>query len=307
MTERPASDRQEPATTGGGAHVAGTEVAAAPAQLDASVIVPTFREAGNLAPLAERLFAATGDSGLHVEMIVVDDNSNDGTEDVVAELARRFPVRIVVRRNERGLSSAVIRGFEHARAERLVVMDADLQHPPERVPELVRRLGEDGCDFVIGTRYSGPGRIVADWPWHRRLASKVASLLARPLTPLSDPMSGFFAIRRERWQAAAAVNPIGYKIALELYVKARCRRPGEVPIEFGIRQAGESKLTGKVLVHYLLHLVQLYRFRFPWLIWVLGGIVLVALVGGVAVLCQGGFTRHACLPIGSPFLPQRGT
>jgi dolichol-phosphate mannosyltransferase len=112
-------------------------------------------------------------------------------------------------------------------------------------------------------------------------------MMARPLAPLSDPMSGFFAIHRRTWEGAAPLDPIGYKIALELYVKGGCRRPGEVPIEFATRAAGESKLTAREQVRYLRHLVRLYRFRFPWLVWVFVAVLLIG-VGAVLVALMHG-------------------
>ena len=255
------------------------------APLAISVIVPAFREAANLRPLVERILAATGAAGLEAEVIIVDDNSRDGTDKVVAGLAGEFPVRLIVREHERGLSSAVLRGFAEARFDRFVVMDADLQHPPELVPELAAKLAESNADFVSGTRYAAGGKIGEDWPFLRRLASGAATLLARPLVPLSDPMSGFFALDRATWQRSAdKLNPIGYKIGLELYVKARCRKVAEVPISFATRAAGESKMTFGVNVGYLLHLLRLYHFRFPWLLWGLAGVLVLVLAG--LVLCD---------------------
>lgn len=248
---------------------------------DLSIVVPAYREAANLRPLTERIFAALEQADMRGELIIVDDNSRDGSAEIVAELSATYPVRIVVRTHERGLSSAVLRGFAEATGECFVVMDADLQHPPEKVPEVARRLDEGDCDFVIGTRYAGSGGIGEDWPWYRRLASRSASLMARPLTPLSDPMSGFFAIRRETWAKARKLDPIGYKIALELYVKGGCRSHGEVPIHFAARTEGESKLTGKVLIHYVKHLIKLYWFRFP-IIFVMCIVVGVAAVAWLA-------------------------
>src|SRR5262245_16093625 len=113
----------------------------------ASVIVPAFREAPNIEPLTRRLFAATRGAGWSIELIIVDDNSEDGTEEIVARLAREeLEVKVVVRRIERGLSSAVLAGFARAQHEKLAVMDADLQHPPEMMPALLEKLGGD-CDF----------------------------------------------------------------------------------------------------------------------------------------------------------------
>ena len=245
-----------------------------------SIIVPTYREAPNISPLVERAFAAVAQSGREAEMILVDDNSQDGTEAIVEELRSKHPVRLIVRRSQRGLSSAVLAGFREAKYDRFVVLDADLQHPPEMIPALLDRLDEDDCDFVIGTRYSGEGAIAGDWPILRRLASRLATLLARPLMPVSDPLAGFFALRREAWERATSCEPIGYKIGLELYVKGRCIHPGEVPIRFAARAAGESKLSIAVQLRYLRHLGRLYRFRFPVLAWCAG----TGVLAGVSLL-----------------------
>ncbi len=247
----------------------------------ASIIVPVFREVPNVQPLVERVFAALASAHRDAELILVDDNSQDGTEEAVASLKGKFPVRLIVRRTERGLSSAVLAGFAQANFDRFVVLDGDLQHPPELIPTLLDHLDREDCDFVTATRYGQGGGIAEDWPLLRRFVSRMATMLARPLAPVSDPMSGFFAIRRETWQQAAPLNPIGYKIALELYVKARCRSPQEVPIRFEVRAAGESKLSFAEQVRYLRHLARLYHFRFPCLMW---SLILIGLAGAVALV-----------------------
>lgn len=243
-----------------------------------SIIVPTFREAANLPILIERCFAAARAAALDAEMVIVDDDSNDGTEALVAELSRNLPVRLVVRKGERGLSSAVLRGFEAAQGEILLVMDADLSHPPERIPDVVRPIREGAADFVIGSRYVKGGATEKDWGLLRWLNSRAATLLARPLTSAHDPMAGFFCLRRATWQRAERLNPVGYKIGLELLVKARCRRVVEVPITFSDRLHGKSKLTARQQIEYLRHLVRLYRFRFPLLIESAVAIIGIALI-----------------------------
>ena len=224
-----------------------------------SIIVPTYHERENLPILIERVFAAVRSAGLDAEMIIVDDDSRDGTDAVVVEWAGRCPVRLITRTQERGLSSAVLRGFEAAAGEFLVVMDADLSHPPERIPDLVAAV-RGGADFALGSRYVAGGATV-DWSVLRWLNSKVATWLARPLTRVQDPMSGFFCLRRSTWRGAAALNPLGYKIGLELIVKARCRQVVEIPIQFSDRLHGKSKLTARQQLEYLRHLGRLYRFR----------------------------------------------
>src|SRR5262249_50588976 len=143
-----------------------------------------------------------------------------------------------------------------------VVMDADLSHPPERLPDLVTTLQSEGTDFVIGSRYVPGGGTDENWGLFRWLNSKFATLLAWPLTSTHDPMAGFFAIRRSTFESAAPLDPIGYKIGLELIVKCRCRTIKEVPIRFRDRMLGKSKLSLKEQLNYLRHLRRLYDFRF---------------------------------------------
>ena len=232
------------------------------AERQLSIIVPTYREAPNLRPLCERVFAATIAAGIAAEMIIVDDDSNDGSEAVIQELAADYDIRIVVRKGERGLSSAVVRGFEAARHGVLMVIDADLSHPPERIPEIAEKVMAGEADFALGSRYVRGGEM-KDWPWLRRLNSWLATVPARPLTPVRDPMAGFFCLRRDAWQRAEKLNPIGYKIGLELMVKCRCRRYAEVPIVFTDRLYGDSKLTVWQQLLYLQQICGLYWFRFP--------------------------------------------
>jgi dolichol-phosphate mannosyltransferase len=155
-------------------------------------------------------------------------------------------------------------------------MDADLQHPPEKVPELIKAVSAPTV-FCIGTRYGGSELSVdKDWPLHRRIISWGARLLARPLSPLSDPMTGFFAISAARYrQHRTRISSIGFKVCMESYIKCEVRSTelAEVPILFGARVAGESKLTGKVIISYLKHLQQLYFFKYGTLL--LGLLVLV--------------------------------
>lgn len=228
--------------------------------------------------LITRVGKALNESGIRHEMIVVDDNSQDGIEEAVNQLrAEGNHCRIIVRQDERGLSSAVIRGFNESTGQFLVCMDADLQHPPESVPKLVQAL-KDGADFTAGTRYGGHKSIDKDWPLHRRVISGGARLLARPLSPLSDPMTGFFGLRRSVWlRGRAQVNPIGFKICLECYIKCGVSSSAlrEVPIFFGTRLHGESKLDSKVIVSYLIHLQQLYRSKYGILLAILAFIVLL--------------------------------
>ncbi len=228
-----------------------------------SVIIPTYKEAENLRPLMGRIQGVLSSLGEPWEVVVVDDDSRDGSDRVIASMAAEgAPVRLIARTGVRGLSSAVIEGFRHAAGDVLVCMDADLSHPPEAIPRMLERLREQGADFVIGSRYAPGGGTDEEWGAFRRLNSKVATWLARPFTSVSDPMAGFFALPRAVFERAAALNPVGYKIALELIVKCRCRAVQEVPIHFTDRRFGESKLSFREQLNYLRHLKRLLDFKF---------------------------------------------
>ena len=233
-----------------------------------SIIVPTIDEAENLPPLVRRIAAAM--NGRAYEIIVVDDDSRDDTGAVCAALSRAYPLALHVReRADDGLGGAVLTGLRLARGDVLVVMDADLQHPPEALPALVEPLERepgdpDAADFVVGSRHVPGGTIEGRWGVVRRVNSRVATLLARPFAGrTTDPMSGFFALRRATLRRARRLAPLGYKIGLELMCKCRARRVHEVPIHFGSRARGRSKLTVRQQFRYLEHLSRLYDFTFP--------------------------------------------
>jgi dolichol-phosphate mannosyltransferase len=226
-----------------------------------SVIVPTYKEVASLPALIARVAAVRDAHQLDLELIISDDNSRDGSEEVVRNAALPW-VRMLVRTTDRGLSPAVLDGMRLARHDWLFVMDADLSHPPEKIPEMLAAL-EEGADFVLGSRYVAGGSTDAEWGFHRWLNSKIATWLARPFSPAKDPMSGFFGLRRQTFLRGQDLNPIGYKIALELLVKCRCARIVEVPIHFADRQAGESKLNFKEQLKYLMHLRRLLIFKYP--------------------------------------------
>ena len=172
-----------------------------------------------------------------------------------------MPVGMQTRRERsRDLSRSVLLGFRLARFERLVVMDADLSHPPEAVVDLLAGLDAD-CDMALGSRHAPGGRIDGAWSWWRLLTSRLATCLARPLVSCADPLSGFFAIERRCLPEPARLRPVGYKIALELMVRGRLR-VREVPICFRDRSRGASKLGWRQRVDFLRHLVRLYGFRF---------------------------------------------
>lgn len=226
-----------------------------------SVIVPTYQEAANLPELIRRVGEVRERHGLDLQMLIMDDNSRDGTEQAVADLDRDW-VRLVVRTTDRGLSPAVVDGLRTADREAVIVMDADLSHPPEALPDMLAAL-EAGRDFVIGSRYVPGGSTDADWGLFRYINSKIATWMARPFTSAKDPMAGFFGFRREALDHADHLNPVGYKIGLELIVKCNFRDIGEVPIHFADRTQGESKLNFAEQLRYIQHLRRLFIYRHP--------------------------------------------
>lgn len=228
-----------------------------------SIIIPTYCEAENLTSLIPRIGQILEENAISAEMIVVDDDSPDATIDVCQSLSDSFPLRLITRKNERGLSTAVIAGMDAATAEIILVMDADLSHPPEKIPDLYSSLKNQQADFVIGSRYVTGGSTEETWGKLRKLNSKIATWLARPFTTAKDPLAGFFAIRRLNFlKAHDSLNPVGYKIGLELLVKCRCQKVIEIPILFSDRINGTSKLSLKEQFHYVKHLKRLFEFKY---------------------------------------------
>jgi dolichol-phosphate mannosyltransferase len=228
-----------------------------------TVILPTLNEALNIPRVVPLIADAL--AGREFEILVVDDNSRDATPEVCAELSKRFPLTLLVRPEPRdGLSGAVLEGMAIAHGEYLLVMDADLQHPPDKIPELLAPLESGETDFVVGSRYVAGGSTHGSWSFIRQMNSRIATWLARPFAgPTHDPMSGFFALRRETYERAERLTPLGYKVGLELMCKCRAKNVREVPIHFSTREFGESKLTATQQFKYLEHLSRLYDFYFP--------------------------------------------
>jgi dolichol-phosphate mannosyltransferase len=224
---------------------------------DVSIVLPTLREHDSLVLLRPRLEHAL--AGYSAEVVVVDDDSRDGTEELVATWCAPPEYHLIVRRGVRGLASAVVEGLRRARGSVVVVMDADGSHPPELLPELIEPIRRGEAAFVLASRMV-PGGSSPGLPGLRRAISWGATRLAEPLTGVGDPMSGFFAVRRDAVEIDQ-LAPVGYKIALEVLVKCRPSPVREVPFEFGPRLAGTSKLDRRQMGQYLRHLVRLYLWR----------------------------------------------
>ena len=222
------------------------------------MVVPTYNERERIVELVQKLFAASTAAGIEMEVIVVDDNSPDGTGELADSLAKSYRVKVVHRPGKLGLGAAVIAGLQVASAPFMGVMDADFSHPPAAVPGLLATIRATGADLVVGSRYV-PGGSISHWPWWRRLMSRLACLLARPLSPIRDATSGFFVIRADLARRAT-IRAGGFKINLELNMRAWPARLVEVPYRFADREAGESKMSMKEGLRYLVQLRDLYIF-----------------------------------------------
>lgn len=226
-----------------------------------SIVIPTYNERENiekLIPLIDKYM-----QGFNYEVIIVDDNSPDGTATVAEALSARYPVKVLKRPGKMGLTSAIYDGIRAASGDVIVVMDADLQHPPSLLPRLVKRLEE--CDVVIASRYvkGGGTRGFSSW---RQLISLGATVLARLLVKgcrnVKDPVSGYFAAKRDILHAWKPIEPRGYKALVEILGLLRPRRACEEPYIFERRASGKSKLGKKVMLSYVRTLYKLNKWGF---------------------------------------------
>ena len=227
-----------------------------------SFIIPTYNEAGGIEKLLRAVDGVFKANDLDGEIVVVDDNSPDGTGAIVDRLSAELPVRCLHRPGKLGLSSGVIDGWKFARPESLAVgaMDGDFSHDITIVPKMVGALASGAYGLAIGSRYV-PGGGIANWPKRRIFTSKVACMLARPLTPINDITSGFFLVRRDALDGVE-LDPIGFKIGLEVVAKANYGKAIEIPYVFTDRVVGESKLNQSEIFNYLKQLRKLYGARF---------------------------------------------
>ena len=221
-----------------------------------SIIIPTFNEKDNITPLVERISKAL--AGRDYEIVIVDDNSKDGTIEIANGLVSRYPVKVFVRREEKGLATAVVHGLEQVAGSIIGVMDADLQHPPEVLPGLLKAI-DSGADIVFASRYVEGGGCPG-WDLSRKIISRVALLVSHVLLPSSrrvkDPLTGFFMFRREN-VAPELLKPVGYKISLEIMLTGNFKNIVEVPFIFEERSAGKSKLRPQQQIDYLKHIFSL--------------------------------------------------
>ena len=224
-----------------------------------SVIVPTYNEVENIPDLIAEIDRLLQTLAIPGEILIVDDGSPDGTAEKARGVRTASELRVIVRRDHRDLSTAILEGFRQARHDVLIVCDADFSHPVEKIPELAQPILEDRADMVIGSRYTAGGQ-VDGWSWRRKLFSRTAKLFARPLVTVKDPMSGFFAVRK-RILGNTPFRPEGYKMGLELLVRLNLKNVVEVPILFQDRRHGVSKLGSGMVLASLRHLWRLMAFQ----------------------------------------------
>ncbi|MBI4295980.1 MAG: glycosyltransferase [Chloroflexi bacterium] len=223
-----------------------------------SVVIPTYNERENIRPLIEKLGKVL--SGYDYEILFVDDDSKDGTPEAIQALQHKYPVKLIVRKGERGLATAVVHGFMNTSGNTMVVMDADLQHPPEVIPALLQEI-DRGADIAIPSRYV-PGGGCQGWSLTRKIMSRGAIVICHLLLPstkrISDPLSGYFALRRDVI-TGADLRPTGYKILLEILAMGKFKKVAEVPYIFRVREKGKSKLSTRQQVEYLKQVLSLMK------------------------------------------------
>ena len=233
-----------------------------------TIIVPTYKEVSNLLRLVDQIEQSLQPLSILYQILIVDDDSKDGTEELVNQLSQQHPVQILVRRGVvQGLSESVIDGLKQIQQKPnnqgyVFVMDADLSHPPAEIPAMLNYLQHHENSFVIGSRFVTGSSIDTKWSFARRVNSRIATWLAKPLVNINDPMSGFFGFHANNLPNLDCLKPIGYKIGLEILVKGEFNAVKEHAIQFQDRELGESKLTFKQQLLYIRHLRRLYQYKF---------------------------------------------
>jgi dolichol-phosphate mannosyltransferase len=230
-----------------------------------SIVLPTYNESQNIVRMLDSI-AETLPADTSAEIIVVDDNSPDGTAEIAIGHANNIlnnsnlHIEVIRREKKLGLSSAILAGMQSATGDIILAMDGDFSHPPEVIPYIIEALQDSNCDIVVASRYVKGGSIVG-WPFKRKLVSKAATKIAQYGLGIEtkDPVSGFFAFRRHIIEGLK-FDAVGYKMLLEILVKAKGARVKEVPYTFTNRRTGTSKLGVRVMVDYITSVWRLYRY-----------------------------------------------
>ncbi len=225
-----------------------------------SIIVPTYNERESIVNFLEETITQLSLNNITADVIVVDDNSPDGTADLVENFSKNHNnVILAKRKGKMGLASACIHGFNLSEGKIIGVMDGDLSHAPKALPYLLNPLIYNFCDITVGSRYIPGGRVL-NWPLRRYIISRSAGFLGSMLTTVKDVTSGFFFFKREVIENIN-LDPIGFKICLEILVKGNYQTIMEVPFTFSDRVTGKSKMGMKEIFFYLQHLHRLYKYK----------------------------------------------
>lgn len=228
-----------------------------------SIVIPTYHEAENI-PLLIKKLSHVNFYEKKFEVLLIDDNSQDNTREVVSLLANKYSwLKLITRKGKRNLSASILEGFQQASYPIVITMDADLSHPPEKINHLIDALLENNVDMVIGSRYITGGSVDPAWPLTRKIFSQVSAWIARVLfiSAVKDPLSGFIAIKKSTVLSGRPLNTIGWKIGLEIIIKCGCKNIKEIPIHFSERINGKSKLTMKIALSYFYHLTRLLCYK----------------------------------------------
>lgn len=218
--------------------------------MELSLVIPTYNEKENLVKLLDKIYEEFKSKKISGEVIIVDDNSPDGTAKVVTSMKKKYQsLKLVSRKGKLGLSSAVIAGFKKSKSSVIGVMDADLSHPTEKIPVMFNLIKNEKADFVIGSRYVRGGKILG-WGLLRKVLSRGATILAKPFTKVKDPMTGFFMLKKNLLEYDK-INSQGFKILLELLLKLRPKKVIEIPITFTNRVEGKSKAGFGEIFYYI--------------------------------------------------------
>ena len=223
-----------------------------------SIVIPVYRESESLPLLLKEIIDVVGDQDY--EVIVVDDSEDELTKNACTSFFRDSHWTYLHRKKRLGLASAVIDGFNTAKGEWLICMDGDGSHSPEMINRFIVKSSEE-FSVLVGSRYTAGGSLDSNWSWLRQLISKLFCLIVYPLTKVSDPMSGCFAVKKSLFdEKSSKLDPLGYKILLEILVKFKIQNPLEIALDFRLRFKGNSKITLKIMLESLAHLFKLYKF-----------------------------------------------
>lgn len=226
---------------------------------EVSIVIPTFNEKDNIKVLVNNISNILKKEEIAYEIVIVDDNSPDGTTQAAKELSNEYPIKLITRVNIKGLGSAIIDGINVSSGQIICVMDADLSHPASALPNMYKIIKEKRAQLVIGSRLVESGG-TSKWIWYRKFAHFVARQIGSFLTPIKDVTSGFFMFNKDIIKNVK-LEPSSWKIGLEIIVKGKYEKAIEYPIVFIERESGKSKMSSKEAIAYIFHVLKLAIYK----------------------------------------------